>query len=153
MATLPDSRYLAPPFAAARWPTEAVEPLAGESCVQLVAAVGSAPAAVLVGDPGEAAASAGVAVGRRAVTVEAGRGAVVASGEWGRASSESRVLVDRLGRAYPLDGPEVVALLGYADTPVPVVPDSWLALMEPGVVLSQEAALCPPDPEGGSACG
>ncbi len=153
MESLPDRRYLAPPFAAAGWPTQAVEPVTGESCVQLVATAGSAPTAVLVGDPGESVASADVAAGRRAVTVEPGRGAVVASGDWGRATSESRFLVDRLGRAYPLDGPEVVALLGYADTPVPVVPDSWLALLEPGVVLSQEAALCPPDPEGGSACG
>ncbi len=153
MASLPDSRYLAPPFAAARWPTEALEPVTGESCLQLVTAAGSAPYAVLVGDPGEAAGSADVPEGRRAVTVDPGRGALVASGDWGRTASGSVVLVDGKGRASPLEGADAAALLGYADTAVPVVPDSWLALLEQGVVLSQEAALCPPDPEGGSSCG
>ncbi|MEZ5093311.1 type VII secretion protein EccB [Nocardioides sp.] len=152
MSTLPNHRYLVPPFGAARWPEGAVEPVAGESCVQLTAAADTPPVASLVGEPGAAASSVAVPAGRRAVSVDPGRGALVESGDWTRTASETRFLVDGKGTAYPLEGSDTSALLGYADYAPPLVPDTWLALLERGVVLSQEAALCPPDPTGGSTC-
>lgn len=152
MDQLPDHPFVAPPFDDARWPEGGLTPVAGESCVQLVAEAGSPPYAALVGAPGEGVSSAGVTADRRLVTVDPGRGALVASGDWGRSTGESLFLVDAQGRAYPLDGADTPSLLGYGDVAVPLVPDSWVALFDEGVVLSQEAALCPPDPQGGSTC-
>jgi hypothetical protein len=43
-------------------------------------------------------------------------------------------------------------LLGYAGYDAPVVPDSWIELFDEGVPLSQDAALCPPDPVVGRTC-
>ena len=152
MPALPNHQFMAPPFAAARWPDGGLRAVGGESCLQLVAAAGSAPYAALVDAPDDRASSAEVALGRRQVSVDPGRGAVVESGDWGRVGSDTRFLIDAKGQAYPLDGDETPALLGYADYARPVVPDSWVALLDRGVVLSQEAALCPPNPVGGSSC-
>jgi type VII secretion protein EccB len=152
MPGLPNRQFQPPAFADAQWPTGGLQPVSGESCVQLVAAAGQPAYAVLVAAPDASASSAEVGLGRRQVVVDSGRGAFVESGDWDRVSSDSRFLVDASGRAYPLEGIDTPALLGYADIDPPVVPDSWVALLDRGVVLSQEAALCPPDPEGGSSC-
>ena len=46
--------------------------------------------------------------------------------------------------------------LGYDDVPYEVVPTSWVALFEEGVLLSIDAARCPPttDPQAadGESC-
>ena len=46
----------------------------------------------------------------------------------------------------------MAARLGYGGHPAPVVPDSWIQLVETGVNLSVDAALCPPDHEGSQPC-
>ncbi len=60
-------------------------------------------------------------------------------------------MVDAKGRAYPLVGPGVAVLLGYEGYEPPVVPDTWIELFDPGVPLSQNAALCEPQ-AGGDTC-
>ena len=106
----------------------------------------------LVGEPGETAGAEEVAEGTRSVRVAAGGGAYVLSGDWSSSASGSPFLIDARGQAYPLEGAQTAAQLGYADYAAPVVPDSWLQLFDPGVPLSREAALCPPSATPGRAC-
>lgn len=84
--------------------------------------------------------------------VEAGHGAFVSSGDWSGDDVTGPVLVDDTGRAHPVGTGEEAERLGYDGVEDVVVPAPWLALLEPGVRLTVEAAGCPPDPGGGTAC-
>ena len=129
-----------------RWPTAPLRPVPGERCVRLVAGPGAAPRVEVVEDPrGDAAAAGTTGV---SVAVEAGSGALVRPGGWGTTEGGGPVLVDARGATHPLLGSGTADLLGYGGYDAPVVPESWLALLDRGVPLSREAALCGPAPSG-----
>jgi type VII secretion protein EccB len=136
----------------AHWPDGALDPTPGDQCVVLDAQEGAAPAVHVATDATGDAAVADLDGGERSVRVQPGRGAYVVSGEWGKTSGGSPFVIDAKGQSYPLAGPEVAAHLGYADYPVPLVPDSWVKLFDTGVPLSVDAALCPPRSESGRPC-
>ena len=134
------------------WPADLPDALATDPCARLTAERGEAPVAELA-SPGDSSAVGSLGKDEKDPVVDPGRGAVVLSGGWsGVAPGAAPYLVDAKGRADPLAGSEAASLLGYADVPVPVVPDSWLELFRCGVVLSQEAALQPPTEPEGSGC-
>lgn len=113
---------------------------------------GEAPVVEIGSDPGDEASAATVDPGTTSVSVDPGRGAYVLSGDWDDATEGSPYLVDAKGNANSLVGLGTADLLGYAGYEAPVVPDAWLELFDDGVSLSQDAALCPPDPVVGRTC-
>lgn len=140
------------PYLAAHWPDTLLEPVFGEHCARLQPQPGEAPVVELATEPGDDASSASVGSGETSVSVDPGRGAYVLSGGWNDTSEGSPYLIDAKGNANALVGLGVADLLGYADDEPPVVPDAWIELFDRGVPLSQDAALCPPDPEVGRTC-
>jgi hypothetical protein len=141
------------PHLAAHWPDTLLEPVFGEHCARLEPQPGGAPVVELGTDPGEDASSASVDSGETSVSVDPGRGAYVLSGGWDDTTEGSPYLIDAKGNANALVGVGAADLLGYAGHDPPVVPDAWIELFDPGVPLSQDAALCPPDPVVGRTCG
>lgn len=135
-----------PVFERAHWPAEpTTEQPSGELCSLLRAAPGASPSVVLArAQSGSAASAEGVEPGDRVATVTAGSGALVRSGGWDDVQASTRVLVDDRGIAYGVAGEQEANNLGYAAVPPEVVPDSWLELFERGVLLSIDAARCPP---------
>ena len=82
---------------------------------------------------------------QRTVTLDRGHGAFVQVGTWDETESDSMVVIDPLGKAYPLvGGPITLEKLGYDLSTAPLVPDEWAGLFDEGVALSTSAALCPP---------
>lgn len=153
--TLPSRGFGESPFEDTHWPSSLLTELGDtDPCAQLVTADDEVPTAQLAQTPDEDAAADGVAPGRKVVAVDPGRGAFVLSGSWEDPTHGSPYVVDAKGRANPLSGADAVDQLGYADYPVPVVPDSWMSLFDDGVELSTDAALCPPaEPgTGGASC-
>lgn len=141
-----------PPLVQAHWPDSTLAVVFGEYCLELHAAAGAAPSVTLGTDPTGDASAEGVAAGAVSVLVDSGRGAYVRSGDWGETSGGSQFVVDANGVAYPLDGPGAAGYLGYDAATAPLVPDSWLQLLAPGVTLSRDAALCPPGQDPGRPC-
>lgn len=151
-------------FLGSHWPETALEPLNSAPCAQLDVDSGRAPRVWLAGHPEGAAVSpeAGskdpIAEDDRRVSFDRGHGAFVADGTWDSTSSDSVLVVDPLGKAYPLvGGPATLEKLGYDPGQAPVVPDEWVSLFDQGVPLSTGAALCPPSdqpgrPEAGPDC-
>ncbi len=142
-------------YAAARWPTDLLTPILGEQCAQLDLDPAREPQVRLVADPTGEASAVEVEADVNSVRVDAGRGALVRSGDWTQTSGGSPFLIDAKGLAYPLVGPRAATLLGYGDLEAPVVPDTWVELFRPGTPLSQDAALCPPRVTGkgsGASC-
>ncbi|ABL79853.1 MULTISPECIES: type VII secretion protein EccB [unclassified Nocardioides] len=130
------------------WPTTTVEPTETDPCAVLTTA-GEEPAVVqLAQRPGPGYDARDVVPGHADVTVDPGRGAYVRSASPEGARAPQPVAIDAKGRANPLDGDETAGLLGYADFPAPVVPDTWVKLFGAGVPLSQNLALCPPAAAG-----
>lgn len=143
-----------PVYAEARWPGTVLTRVAGQSCAQLESSSDAPPLVRLATSPvDEASADLVLDPASRLVTVDPGAGAYVVTGEWGAPPPETggrRFVVDQKGRVNALVGEDTPTLLGYATYAAPVVPSSWLDLFSTGVALSQEAALCPPQPEGGA---
>ena len=82
---------------------------------------------------------------QREVTLDRGHGAFVQVGTWDESESDSTVVIDPLGKAYPLvGGPITLEKLRYDLDNAPLVPDEWAGLFDVGVALSTSAALCPP---------
>ena len=82
---------------------------------------------------------------QRRITVDRGHGAFVKDGTWDSTTSDSTLVIDPLGRAYPLSGgPITLEKLRYDVDEASVVPDEWVTLFDEGVSLSTYAALCPP---------
>jgi type VII secretion protein EccB len=133
-----------PPFAGAHWPDSELEPVLDEHCALLQTTPGEKPAVLLASSPSEAASAEGLAAGDERVSVDPGHGAFVQSGDWEDASSSTTFVIDAKGVAYGVDGAEAARQLGYESSRAPVVPDPWVELFEPGVVLSRSSALCPP---------
>lgn len=140
------------PFAAAHWPDVLPQPLLGEACALLATGADQPPVVQVATDPTDEASSADVPAGERSARVDAGRGAYVLSGDFAAAGDGAPYLIDAKGSAYPLVGAGTADLLGYGDLPAPLVPDTWVELFAPGVTLSPDAALCPPDPGATGSC-
>jgi type VII secretion protein EccB len=141
-----------PAYDAAHWPAGSLETTQGDHCAVLDAEQGEAPAVHVATDATGDASPADLGHGESSVRVQPGRGAYVLSGEWGETSGGSPFVIDAKGQSYPMVGPDVAEHLGYADYPVPLVPDSWVQLFDKGVFLSLDAALCPPRSEAGRPC-
>lgn len=133
-----------PPYAAAHWPTDVLRPAAGDHCARLTTTPGQPPRAELATDATGDASPADTGSHETSFHVDAGHGAYVLSGAWQDGTTGAPFLVDAKHQAYPLVGADVAGLLGYADVPQVVVPDSWVELFDPGVPLSVDAAGCPP---------
>lgn len=144
------------PSDAATWPDTVplVQPR-DQFCAVLDVAAGEAPAVQIGTAPTGEASAAEVEEGRREATIQAGRGAFVRSGDWHSTTSSTTFVVDDKGAAYPLEGDDTLANLGYASYPAPLVPDSWIKILDPGVLLSTALALCPPEGlvAGEAPCG
>ena len=134
------------------WPDDVPTVLSSSPCAQLVTEEGRSPVVLLAG-PGETAGDVDLGAGDIERSVDPGRGAYVLSGGWADTDTGSPFVVDSRGRAHPLVGQGTADLLGYADVPAPVVPDTWVELFACGVELSRDAALSPPTDLGRSACG
>lgn len=135
------------PFLGAHWPDRTLESTLDAPCVLLDAGPGRMPAVHLATDPTGSVSAAEVEPGRRRISVDDGHGAYVVSGDWDDTTSTTAYLADPLGLAYPLQDAQTAARLGYADDDPSLVPDAWVQLFDEGVVLSREAALCPPSRE------
>ncbi|MEN8671754.1 type VII secretion protein EccB [Nocardioides sp.] len=135
-----------PSLSNASWPpAPTTEPPSGEYCSVLRAGPGLTPSVVLArAVPGGPASAVGIEADDRLPTVDAGAGAFVRSGGWSDAQAPTRVLLDDRAIAYGVAGQTEQDNLGYAAVEAEVVPDSWLELFDPGVLLSIEAAQCPP---------
>ncbi len=133
-------------FDDSRWPlAPTTERPTGELCSRLDAAPGEAPSVVLArAVPSGAASAEGIDAGQAIATVDSGAGAFVRSGDWLEPLAPTRVLVDDRAFAYGVAGETEATNLGYGAVPPVVVPDSWLELFNPGVLLSLDAARCPP---------
>jgi type VII secretion protein EccB len=140
------------PYLSAHWPDTLLEPVFGEHCARLQPRAGEAPVVELATDPTDEASSTAVDAGERSVAVDPGRGAYVLSGDWNDRTGGSPYLIDAKGNANALVGSGTPALLGYDGFDAPVVPDAWVELFDEGVPLSQDGALCPPDPVVGRTC-
>ncbi len=145
---LPDLAKARLPGPERHWPAGPVEQTVTDPCAVLVATDDGSTLVQLAQSPGDDYAAHDVQPGHAEVAVDPGRGAYVLSASPEGARVPQPVVIDGKGRANPLDGDETAELLGYADLPVPVVPDSWVELFGAGVPLSQSLALCPPVPAG-----
>ena len=133
-------------------PTRSSSRSSGSTAPDFEPEPGEAPVVELGTDPTDEASSASVDSGETSVSVDPGRGAYVLSGDWDDTSEGSAYLIDAKGNANALVGLGAADLLGYAGYDAPVVPDAWVELFDEGVPLSQDAALCPPDPVVGRTC-
>jgi hypothetical protein len=140
------------PNRAAHWPETTLSQVRGDYCAELDATAGQVPYVALGVQPIPDASSRDVPARQRAVSVSAGGGAYVLSGAWTSADDGSPFLVDANGVSYPLVGDDAADNLGFGDFDAPVVPDSWVKLLDPGVNLSVADALCPPVRPNGKAC-
>ena len=134
------------------WPDGSLEEGTGELCARLETAEGAPPRVLVAGDPTADASAADVPADERRTSVEAGHGAFVLNGDFGRATGGSPFVVDAKGVRYELVGPEAVENLGYGDQSARTVPDSWLSLFGCGVGLSKETALRPPSTATAGTC-
>ncbi len=154
----PTQREAGPPqdydesaYLASHWPDTELEPLNSPPCAQLDVVAGQVPRVWLAGSPTgsaespEQGAEDEIPGDQRTVTLDRGHGAFVQVGNWDESESDSTLVVDPLGKAYPLiGGPITLEKLGYDLSAAPVVPDEWAGLFDEGVALSTSAALCPP---------
>ena len=112
--------YAESTYIAAHWPDTALKPLELGALRELDVAAGQAPRVWLAGTPtGDAvspsvAATATIPADERNVTLDRGHGAFVQVGTWDSTASDSVLVVDPLGKAYPLiGGPATLDKLGY----------------------------------------
>jgi hypothetical protein len=147
----PPQDYDQSAYLASHWPDTEPTALNSAPCAQLEVTAGQVPRVWLASSPtGNAESPArgsegAIPADQRNVTLDRGHGAFVQVGTWDETESDSMVVVDPLGKAYPLvGGPITLEKLGYDLSSAPVVPDEWAALFDEGVALSTSAALCPP---------
>ncbi len=138
-------------FPSSHWPETALEPLNSQPCAELDVAPGQVPRVWLAGDPEgdaespEAGGTDPIEADERRIVFDRGHGAFAQDATWDTTTSSSRMVIDALGKAYPLSGgPITLDNLGYDPHTAPPVPDEWLSLFDEGVPLSTYAALCPP---------
>jgi hypothetical protein len=152
---LPPS-YLDFTYHSSNWPDTELKPLNSAPCAQLDVAPGTIPHVWLAGAPTGAAespergATDAIPEDKQQVTLDRGHGAFVQVGTWDETESDSSVVIDPLGKAYPLVGGSITTdKLGYDPSQAPLVPDEWVGLFDKGVALSTSAALCPPADQPG----
>lgn len=139
-------------YADTNWPVGALDSVTGQDCAVLTTRAGAAPTVQMATDPNDDASAADVPSGPSIPRVDPGRGAYVLSGDWDATDEGSPFVMDAKGSSYQLVGSEAASRLGYGSYPVPVVPDSWVELFQPGVNLSIDDALCPPAADPGQKC-
>jgi len=125
------------------WPDERPASTSSESSVCAVLHTGASGVAARVGlafFPDETASAEGLEATQQEARVQRARGAVVRSGGFGATPPGSAFLVDAQGMRYELAG-NAINLLGYDVGDTPVVPDTWMAPFNCGVVLAREEAL------------
>jgi len=152
----PPQDYDQPAYLDSHWPDTLPEPLSSAPCAQLDVAPDQVPRVWLAGSPtGDAAAPEQgaedeIPEGKRRITVDRGHGAFVQDGTWDSTASDSMLVIDPLGTAYPLSGgPITLEKLRYDAGDASVVPDEWVTLFDEGVSLSTYGALCPPATQPG----
>ena len=141
-----DPGSLSLPDAEAHWPAEPLTAPVDQLCAQLTPAE-TTPGVRVVRrlDDDELASAAEVERGEIEHAVDSEAGAVVHSAAWDNEPGAGEAfLVDSRGERFLLQGPDVPDLLGYAEVPVVIAPESWVELFVPGVTLSVDAARCPP---------
>ena len=138
-----DKDAVVSPYAGASWPEESLTPASGELCAVLQAKAGSRPEVLLATEPGDLATASGVPGDERDAGVATRSGAYVLSADFSQATRGLPYLVDLKGASHVLEG-GAADRLGYAGYAAPVVPDTWVKLFQPGVVLSPSLALCQP---------
>ena len=131
---------------AAYWPTTLPDELpSGSLCAVLDAVPDGDPGVHLArADAGSEAAPDDLPEGEIDRAVESGSGAFVLAGDWDQEGATTMTLVDDRGLAYRVQDDLARTNLGYAGVDDEVVPSAWLSLFEKGVVLSVDAARCPP---------
>jgi hypothetical protein len=147
----PPQDYDQPAYLDSHWPDTLPEPLSSAPCAQLEVGSDQVPRVWLAGSPtGDAESPEQGAEGeipddQRRISVDRGHGAFVKDGTWDSTTSDSMLVIDPLGRAFPLSGgPITLEKLRYDVDDASVVPDEWVSLFDEGVSLSTFAALCPP---------
>ncbi len=132
------------------WPSEVTtEQAVGPVCAQLDAVAERDPGVHLARvEPGSVASADDVAVGQTDSDVDSGAGAFVHSGGWSAAGASALALIDESGFWYPVRGELEQENLGYRDVDTEVVPNAWVEMFDEGVVLSVDAARCPPTSRG-----
>ncbi|MEV7429748.1 type VII secretion protein EccB [Nocardioides sp. NPDC092400] len=143
----PQLTQAVPAYQRANWPAGTLDAVPGEQCAVLLPEPDGAPVVHIGTDPTADASVEEAATPRGKVdqTLDAGRGAYVLSAGWDERRVGSPHFIDSKGISYALVGREVADRLGYGDTDPPIVPDTWVELFDPGVALSVDAALCPPE--------
>ena len=113
-------------YLASHWPDTELKPLNSPPCAQLDVAAGQVPRVWLAGSPTGNAESPeqglddAIPDDQRIVTFDRGHGAFVQVGTWDETESDSMVVIDPLGKAYPLvGGPITLEKLGYDPTTAP----------------------------------
>ena len=116
----PPQDYDESDYLASHWPDTALTPLNSPPCAQLDVAAGQVPRVWLAGSPTGTAESPAqgsedaIPDDQRTVTLDRGHGAFVQVGTWDETESDSTVVIDPLGKAYPLvGGPITLEKLGY----------------------------------------
>ena len=147
----PPQDYDQSDYLASHWPATELKPLNSAPCAQLDVEAGEIPRVWLAGSPTGSAespaqgADGAIPTDERTVTLDRGHGAFVRVGTWDETESDYTVVIDPLGKYYPLvGGPITLEKLRYDLSTAPLVPDEWAGLFDVGVALSTSAALCPP---------
>ena len=127
------------------WPLGALtKAQTGEVCATMLGSPDGVPVIGMAQQPSEAASAAGINPGEVETRVDPGAGAFVQVGDILSSFDQTETyLVDDRGISYPL-GPEADSYLGYGDEDGTRLPDAWNQLFDEGVLLSRDAALCPP---------
>ncbi len=150
-----DPGSLSLPDADAHWPSEPLTAPLDQLCAQLTPAA-TTPGVRVVRrqDDDDVASAADLGPDEIEHAVDSEAGAVVRSAAWDNEPDAGEpFLVDSRGERFLLQGPDVVGLLGYADVPEVIAPESWVQLFVPGVTLSVDAARCPPARGDREPCG
>ncbi|WP_028659756.1 type VII secretion protein EccB [Nocardioides insulae] len=142
----PQGRLGVSPADTAHWPDAppSADPVRGETCAVLHAQEGEPPFVTLATDPTEDHSAAEVEPGDRRATIDPGHGALVNTGDWTSSTSTTTYVVDNNAKAYSLQGQQTLERLEYDEEATPLIPDAWIEVLNKGVPLSSQLALCPP---------
>jgi len=127
---------------APNWPASRPTAPNGAVCAELDAADGARGGVVVATSPTKQAwdETAPPRSGANVQAIEAGKGAFFFSGD-----GATPYIVDSLGAAYLVDGPQTLTHLGLGADDGPILGGGWVELFDRGTPLSTELALCPPD--------
>ncbi len=129
------------------WPTDAPASDAGVDLCAVLHPGGEGEAAEvrLAGTPRGEVAATGIGPQSHEVDVAPSGGAYVRSGADEAATDGTPYVIDTKAQKYQLVGPDVALFIGYGDSAAPVVPNTWLELLEEGRSLSVNSARRVPE--------